>query len=259
MTQELMQVNKQEAELVLNEIDTLLQQADTAAEQAGKCFVNLSLLLVKAKRGAYWTERGFKSEQEYIEKTFQQSRAQYYKLIRVGTHLGSYPKPKLLQWGSSKCEDLVRLQVHFNGEVPDEWMQSIEEDNKDVFRKRVKDFFDAKDHKETGERKEIGDEHVDNSYVTIKLFGNGIHTYKIAVDTMRKICGSDNESHCVAMIMANFLSQFADDGTGHVSGKNAFILSSVEGLVKQLDLKIPDTDSLLIGIIAKAVEHNTAT
>jgi len=61
------------------------------------------------------------------------------------------------------------------------------------------------------------------------------------------------------MILANFLSQFAEDGTGHVMGKNAFILSSVEGLVKQLDLNVPDTSEMLIGIVAKGIEQNSAT
>jgi len=258
--QEIIQVDKQEALQTLNKIDDLMGMAEAAVSQAEVCFIDVSFLLVKAKQGAYWIERGLQSEQEYIEKVFPQSRAQYYTFIRFGTYLSAFDRNKLKSWGRAKCEDLVRLVRHFDGEVPPEWMEALEQDSKDVFRQKVKEFFEALDGKDVRERKQLGDEHVENEYVTIKLFGNGIHTYRLAIETGQKMVGSDkSDSHVIEMILANFLSQFAEDGTGHVMGKNAFILSSVEGLVKQLDLNVPDTSEMLIGIVAKGIEQNSAT
>jgi hypothetical protein len=263
--QELIQVNKAEAVQVLDAVDGLINKVDQALEEAGNGFIDLSFLLLQVKRGAFWTERGHHSEQEYIEKVFPQSRAQYYSFIRFATYLGKYPRPKLKGWGRSKCEDLCRLEKHFSGEVPEEWIQHINEDNKDNFRMRVRDFLDVKTAKELSERKavesETGEKAVEDSFLTFKIFGNGIHTVNLALDTMKKIAGTDKSmGYLLELICANFNSQFADDGTtGHVTGKNAYILATIEGLVKQLDLKVKDTSEMLIGIIAKGVEGNVAS
>lgn len=263
--QELIQVDKKDAQKTLEEVDNLLQVAEQAVEQAGSCFIDLSFLLLKVKRGAFWTERGYHSEQEYIDKVFPQSRAQYYTFIRFGTHLSGYARPKLKQWGRSKCEDLVRLHLHFNGEVPQEWLDHLDQDNKDTFRRRVRAYLDALD---TKERKEVtaGEDkpapaETEDAFITFKIFGNGIHTVNLALDTMAKIIGSDkSQGYRLELICANFNSQFAEDGiTGHVAGKNAYILGTIEGLVRQLDFNVPDTSEMLIGIVAKGVEKNVAT
>ena len=261
MEQELIQIDKKEANEVLAEVDTLLVQAEKAVEAAGSCFIDLSFLLLKVKRGAYWTERGYNSETEYIDKVFPQSRAQYYTFIRFGTHLIGYARPKLKQWGRSKCEDLVRLQVHFEGEIPEEWFVYIEDDNKDTFRRRVRSYLDEKEGKD---KKRVGgknqEQEVEDSFITLKLFGNGIHTFNLAIETMKKISGSDKSiGFLVEMICANFNSQFTEDNSGHVLGMNAYIRNTIEGLVKQYDLREKDAAELLIGIVAKGVDNNVAT
>lgn len=263
--QELIQVDKKEAKEVLLEVDTLLQTAEQAVEQAGSCFIDLSFLLLKVKRGAYWTERGYHSEQEYIDKVFPQSRAQYYTFIRFGTHLSGYARPLLKKWGRSKCEDLVRLHVHFKGEIPEQWFQALDEDNKDTFRRRVRAYLDALEDKEKKAVPERSGEPSDkpeteDTFITFKIFGNAIHTVNMALDTMKKIMGTDKSlGYLLENICANFNSQFAEDNTGHVMGKNAYILGTIEGLIQQLDFKVADTSEMLIGIVAKGVEKNVAT
>jgi hypothetical protein len=264
--QELITVDKVKAVSTLNKVDDLLGMAEAAVAQVDSCFLDLSFLLVEVKRGAYWTERGFNSEQEYIDKVFRQSRSQYYAFIRVGTNLIGYDRKKLKAWGRSKCEDLVRLHVHFNGEVPEEWFQHLDEDNKDSFRRRVRDYMDSIDGPKPA--REISDGNPDekskieteDTFITFKVFGNAIHTVNLALDTMKKIMGTDKSlGYLLENICANFNSQFTEDGTGHVMSKNAYILNTIEGLVRQLDLKIGNTSEMLIGIIAKGVESNVAS
>jgi len=263
MGQELIHVNKKEAKEVLKEVDDLLVETEKAIDTAGSCFIDLSFLLLKVKRGAYWTERGCNSETEYIDKVFPQSRAQYYTFIRFGTHLAAYDRPKLKKWGRSKCEDLVRLQVHFEGEIPEEWFGYLEEDNKETFRRRVRAYLDEKDEKDKKKSKELSEESKpenEDSFITLKFFGNGIHTFNLAVETMKKIVGSDKSiGYLVEMICANFNSQFTDDNTGHVQGMNAYIRNTVEGLVRQYNLGEKDAAELLIGIVAKGVDGNVAS
>lgn len=263
---ETVQVKKEEALKTLNLVDDLLGMAEAAVDQAGTCFIELSFLLLQVKRGAYWTERGFNSEQEYIDKTFHQSRAQYYAFIRFATHLQKYDKAKLKKWGRSKCEDLVRLHVHFNGEVPAEWVRYLDEDGKEAFRRRVRAYFDANDIKNKavsdgkGPKADEPKPETEDTFITFKVYGNAIHTVNIALDTAKKILGTDKSlGYLLENICANFNSQFTEDGTGHVMGKNAYILATIEGLVKQLDFKVKDTSEMLIGIVAKGVEGNIAT
>jgi hypothetical protein len=159
----------------------------------------------------------------------------------------------------------VRLHVHFNGDIPAGWFVSLDEDSKDVFRRRVRAYLDSLDNKEKkqvtdGEDKPSPVE-TEDAFITFKIFGNGIHTINLALDTMAKVIGSDkSQGYRLELICANFNSQFAEDGeTGHVMGKNSYILNTIEGLVKQLDLKVPDASEMLIGIVAKGVEQNAAT
>ena len=261
---EIIHVKKEEALMALLEVEHLLSQVEEATELAGKCFIDLAFVLLQVKKGAFWTERGYNSEHEYIDKAFPQSRAQYYALIRFATYLGGYGREELKSWGRSKCEDLVRLHLHFNGMVPEEWFKHLDEDTKDTFRRRVRAFLDAKDEKEVKELKEkeptADPATVEANFVTIKLYGNAIHTVQLAADTMAKIAGTDKSlGHRIELICANFNSQFTEDGDGHVAGKNTYILSTIEGLIRQLDFAVPDTSERLIGIVAKGVESNVAT
>lgn len=254
-----MKISKKEAKEVLNEVDALLLKVDKVAQEAGDCFIDLSFLLLKVKRGAYWTERGFASEHEYIEKSFPQSRAQYYKLIRCGISLQGYKREDLKRWGIFKCEDLTRLHVHFEGEVPGEWFNHLDNDNKDTFRRRVRAFLDNKEKKaiESGEQPKPETE---DNFITIRIFGNDINIFNTAIEKLKVALGSDKSiGYLIVMALNDWLAGFNEDGTGRVSGKNAFILASIEGLVKQLDLKEPDVSQRLIGIVAQGVENNVAT
>lgn len=265
MEQEIIQVSKKEALEALTKVDSLLGVATEAMEKVDSCFINLSFLLLKVKRGAFWTERGLRSEHEYIEQVFPQSRAQYYTFIRFANNLQGYDRKKLQSWGRSKCEDLVRLHVHFEGEVPAEWFGYIGEDNKDTFRRRVRAFFDDKDLKnkklESGEKKtEESEPNTEDNFITLRIFGNDINTFNTAMEKLALVLGSDKSvSYRIMMALVDWLAGFNDDQTGRLAGKNAYLLSTIRGLVRQLDFKEPDLSERLIGIVAKGVEGNVAT
>jgi hypothetical protein len=266
--QELIHVDKQEATEALQQVEKLLHEVEEATSKAGDSFIDLSLVLLKVKRGAYWTERGFKSEHEYIEKAFPQSRAQYYKLLRFGTNLQGYKRDDLKKWGVVKCEGLVRLHVHFEGSVPSEWFVYLDTDNKETFVRRIRYYFDQLDE---GEKKAVPEKagednkpeptpETEDSFITLRIFGNDINTWNRAMECAGLELGSDKSiSYRVMAIMADYMAGFTESGKGRVEGNNAYILSTIEGLVKQLDLKVPDTSERLIGIIAKGVEQNVAT
>lgn len=256
MINELIQVDQIKANEVLNKIDDQIVKLKGYVKEAESGFMSLAFLLIQAKRGAYWTLRGHKTEHEYVQVTFPQSRAQYYRLIRIGTHLSGYDQSWLETLGSSKCEDLVRVHLNNDGTLPKEWKQHVETDDKDSFRRRVRGYLDGKD----ASNNDPNDPKIEDHFITFRIFGNGIHAVNTALETMGKIAGTDKSLGLLLEdICANFCSQFAEDGTGHVAGKNSFILSSVGGLVQQLDFSQPDTSQMLIGIVGQAIEANIAT
>jgi hypothetical protein len=265
--QELIHVNKQEATEALQQVDRLLHEVEEATSKAGDSFIDLSLVLLKVKRGAYWTERDCKSEHEYIEKCFPQSRAQYYKLLRFGTNLQGYKKEDLKRWGVVKCEGLVRLHVHFEGSVPSEWFTYLDGDNKETFVRRIRGYFDQLDDKapkpvpdKTEEPSEQADPEVEDSFITLRIFGGDIHTWNRAMECSGRELGSDKSiSYRVMAILNDYLAGRTEDGKGRAHGDNAFLLGSIEGMVKQINFNEPDVSERLIGIIAKGVEQNVAT
>jgi hypothetical protein len=262
--QEIIQVSKKEAEKVLDEVDKLVILAEKHAEEAGSCFLDLSFLLMQVKSGALWTERGFRHEHEYIEKVFPQSRAQYYRLIRCATNLQGYERKKLKEWGIAKCEGLTRLHIHFEGSVPAEWFEYLEKDGKETFLRRIREYFDSlddtKETKEIVENKEKPSPETEDNFITIRIFGNDINTFNVAMERSGLELGSDKSiSYRIMMVLNDYLAGFTEDGKGRVQGKNSYILTSIEGLVKQLDFKETDLSERLIGIVARGVEQNAAT
>jgi hypothetical protein len=265
--QEIITVDKKEAVEVLQEVDKLIHEVEEATSRAGDSFIDLSLVLLKVKRGAYWTERGYKSEHEYIEKAFPQSRAQYYKLLRFGINLQGYKRELLKKWGVVKCEGLVRLHTHFEGQVPSEWFQALDNDNKETFVRRIRAYFESleeKDRKQVkpkdGEPTEDTEPETEDSFITLRIFGNDIHTWNRAMECAGQELGSDKSiSYRVMMILNDYLAGFTEDGKGRSHGENSFLLSSIANLVKQLNFNVPNTSEMLIGLIAKAVEENAAS
>jgi hypothetical protein len=253
--QDLIKVDKEAATKVLSEIDSLLQGVKSSIEQADKGFIALAFLLVEAKRGAYWTIRGFKTEHEYIQASFPQSRSQYYALIKIGRDLYGCDRQLLESLGRSKCEDLSRLH-RSSGTVSKKWIDLAKEDDKDTFRRRVRDHFN-KESPTVGQEQGVKTE---DHFLKFRIFGDGIHTVNTALETAAKIAGTDKSTgYVLELICANFLSQYTDDGEGHVTGKNSLILSTIQGLVSQLDLSNQETGERLIGIVAAGVNKNTGT
>jgi hypothetical protein len=239
---------------VLGEIDKLVTAQHETLAQLESSFVRLSLLLYEAKRGAYWTLRDFNSEEEYIKSKFPNSRSQYYALIGIAEHLGKYESKKLESAGRSKCEDLVRIKKT-EGDVPVLWWAHAEQDDKETFRRRVRDYMEKK----TGKKGKSANPHEEDSLMTFRLFGDSITVVKKAFDILKLMTGSDkNAGDLLTLMCAEFLSQF-DEERGRVTGQNAFLLSSIQGLVRQINFAEDKAADRLIGIIAAAVEGNTGT
>jgi hypothetical protein len=213
--------------------------------------MELATLLMQAKRNAYWTVRGYESEGEYIKATFPKSRATYYALINISESLGHMDHELLEDIGRGKCELLAQVKKH-SGDLSQEWLDHAKEDDRDTFKRRVKGFLKGEDMKKGNQQ--------EDEFISFRIFGDAINTVHAAFDILAKASGSEkSKSLHLELMCANFLSQFSDDGSGHVMGRNAFILSTVSGLVKQLDFSQKDAADRLIGIIARSVEENEGT
>jgi hypothetical protein len=256
--QEEIQIVNEVALSVLIAIDKLVKwQRETSAKYE-KGLMRLAALLVEAKRGAYWTLRGYKSEEEYIRDIFPQSRANYYALIGIGEHLANYPRELLENLGRSKCEDLVRVQRHC-GLIPENWFLHAQEDDKDTFRRRVRSFL-TDDTGDGSKSQPKPDPKVEDHFISFRIFGDDIITINRTFETMTKLVGSDRGlGFLFVLVCANFLSQFAEDGSGHVMGKNQFILTTIKGFVEQLDFSEAQVVDRLIGTIAAGVDKNRGT
>ncbi len=247
--EELVKVNEEVANKVLTEIDSLILKLSQSVKETESGFMSLAFLMVEAKRGAYWTLRGYKSEHDYIQAVFPQSRSQYYRLIRIGTNLQRYDHKQLEKMGSSKAEDLVRIHIHHDGEVPKEWMKKAETLDKDTFRRAVRNYLDEKD-----EDKKKQDPRVEDHFITFRIFGDGIDIVNQAFETIAKDAGSDKSLGALLILMCgNYLAGV----TG--IGRNSFLLSMIANFIQQLDFAEANTSERLIGTVAAAVDKNTGT
>lgn len=251
-------VDSDQAKLVLIGIDKLIRWAKDASAKYEKGMMRLASLLLEAHRGAYWTFRGYDSEEEYIKETFPQSRSNYYTLISIAEHLlPLFPQHQLEEFGRSKCEDLVRIKKHC-GVVPANWSVHAAEDDKDTFRRRVRAFLsDA--CQEPGGLAQI-DPKIEEQFISVRLFGDQIITVRRGLDVMGEMIGSDKSiGYRVELAFAYFLSGFNEDGVGHVEGKNGLLFLIIQGAIQQLDFNQIKCLDRLVGVVGAAVEKNSGT
>lgn len=256
--QELPAVDAERAKTVLSGIDKIVRWAKDTTAKVETGMIRLASMLVEAHRGAYWTVRGYESEEEYIRETFPQSRSNYYSLIAIAENLlPVFPQLQLETWGRSKCEDMVRIKKHC-GVVSANWSVHASEDDKDTFRRRVRAYLN--DECPDGDKPATIDPRIEDQFISVRLFGDQIITVRRGLDVMGKMIGSDKSiGHRVELAFAYFLSGFDEDGAGHVEGQNGLLMNIVQGCIKQMDFNQGNCSARLIGTVAAAVEKNSGT
>jgi len=247
-SQEVISVDAKHGEIVLTQIDTCLADIRSAVKKAETTFVNLAMLLSEAKRSALWTLRGYESEQEWIDAIFPGSQAQYYDLIRIGTHLASYDQKLLEDIGRTKCTQLVRLHIHYSGSVPDEWIEKARSTDTIKFAKMVRSHLEER----SGKKKETA---IKDEMMTFRIFGDGIHIVHSAFERLAQELGSEKSmGYRLEMLCADYLSGATDDGSPRITDNNSFILRIIRNLIERLDFTQDGISDRLIGTVAHAIE-----
>lgn len=244
---EMVPEDPQKADSVLAEIDVLLAWRTETEKAAEGKMMRLSLLLLEAKRGAYWIRRGYQDEDEWIRKAFPQSRAQYYRLLTIAENLANYPHDMLERIGLSKCGEIVRIKRHF-GYVPEPLMVQAENECRDDFQARVKVIL-------TGQAA-ITAEKDECHFISFKLYGDSIATVHEALRIAGIKAESDKSSgHLIDLICIDYLSGYSDDGTGHLQDRNGFLFPLVGRLLDQMDLKKEGAANRLVSMVVTRVER----
>jgi hypothetical protein len=227
MSTQLIVVDESRAGEVLAKIDQLLLWKSSAEAKVDRAMMKLANCLFEAKQNAYYVQRGYKDESDWINKIFPQSRTFYYVLIGIAKHLGHLPYPLLEDLGFHKCAALVRIKKHF-GTVPENYILHAQNEDKETFIRRVRaELSDSCDGHEPKE--EI-------QFQTFKFYGDGIFEVNEAIRSMQTIVGSDKSvSDCLRLICVDFLSGSTEDGRGVVQGRNGYIRMMIGRLLDQLD------------------------
>lgn len=237
MDGEVLSVERTKAVGTLEEIDSLILNTERFAN---KSVARMSRLLLEVKQGAYWTERGFLSEDDYI-KTLPYSRAQYYNLIGIAQNLGSLSEEEIADIGTKKAQALVRIAKH-DQSLLEEWYNRAKEVKQMDFLEEVQDFFGKKD--------KANDEDIE--WVRVKASKEQSNVINEAFKIAGMMLGSDkSKAHQLEVICAEFLSANNDDGGARLGNRNGYIISIIKNLAHQLD---EDALSALVNALAGIVE-----
>jgi hypothetical protein len=237
MNKEVVAIDKNRANEVMEEIAGMMQTAETFAN---KSVARLSKLLVEAKQGAYWAEKGFANEDAYI-KTLPYSRAQYFNLIGIGLHLGFLPEETIAELGIKKSEALVRISKH-SPALTDEWIEKAKSSSHQEFLHDVRDFFKGKDEADVEELE----------WIRVKASKGQANIIREAMAMAEKMLGSEKSAaHQLETICAEFLSGKLENGDDRLENRNGFIIGIIKNLAMQLDA---DAISALVGALASIVE-----
>jgi len=247
---------------LLEEVERQLEEIHSASLLAERSFVRVALLLNQVKRAKLWRLKGYRSEQDWIDKVFPQSPAQYYELVRIARQLGQIDQKILEEIGRRKCAYLARLRIHLNGELPGEWIEKARSMDSSAFMQEVRNIIGADKAKPSAAITTLEDAAEKCSgadyMFQCRIFGNDIHVVKTAFERLAQIAGSEKSyGYLLSLLCADFLSGYTEDGEGNIQHQNAFILRIISSLLDQLDYEENDIADRLLGLIAAKIEKYT--
>ena len=241
------QIDHETAARVLREIDSLIDWVKDATDKAEKAGIRLGRLLAQMHNGQYWIAKGCYSEEEYIQKYFPQSRAQYFRLRRTGSELMYLPLEQLEVLGSSKCEDLCRIKRHAGGQIPENWFLHAQCDDKDTFRRRVREQVSGRALPEAPQ--------VEDSFLHFRIFGDDIQIIDRALHVAGLEAGSDKSSgYLLKLICADYLSGHNETGA-RLQDQDGINLIIIARCIENLSFRNGTCADRLISTVAAAVER----
>lgn len=241
-------VNPVVANEVLAEVDNLIDWQKNASAKFERAGIRLSRLIADVSQQSYWMARGFKSEADYIAKTFPRSDSQYYIMRRVGMELREYPIEVLEEIGISKCQDLVRIKKK-DGVIAPNWFIWAKTESRDIFRRRVRAYLGKALPPAEFEEDEI---------VHFRVWKDAKPVFNKAFEIGRRLAGNaDSKSYVLNdIILPEFLSGFDEEGASLVT-ENNFHLMMIRRHIRHLKLQEDPTvfDRLIGDIKTGIAEH----
>jgi hypothetical protein len=209
-------VNPVVAREVLTEVDNLIDWQKNASVKFERAGIRLSRLIADVSQQSYWIVRGYKSEADYITKTFPRSDSQYYILRRVGIELREYPITLLEEIGISKCQDLVRIKKKDNM-IDTNWFVWAKTEPRDRFRKRVRAYVGKALPPSEFEEDEI---------VHFRVWKDAKQVFNRAFEVGRRLAGDvDSKSYVLNdIILPEFLSGFDEQGASLITENNFHLM-----------------------------------
>jgi hypothetical protein len=187
--------NRRRALLVLTKIDEILAWEQQKETERDTKFVELGRYLCEVRAGQYWRLEKLKSFDEFLERTFPESRRKAYYLMSIHEHLPPQARKELKEVGWTKGLELAKL-ARREGQYFDcaTWLHKAKEMPKKDFRQEV-------------EKELTGQETEPWEIVYFKLYESQISVVEKAIETAALMLGSDkSRGYCLEMICADFLA-----------------------------------------------------
>ena len=241
-------VNPVVANEVLAEVDNLIDWQKNASAKFERAEIRLSRLIADVSQQSYWMIRGFKSEADYITKTFPHSESQYYIMRRVGIDLREYQIEILEEIGISKCQDLVRVKKK-DGIIAPNWFIWAKTESRDVFRKRVRAYVGKALPPAEFEEDEI---------VHFRVWKDAKQVFNKAFEIGRRMAGNaDSKSYVLNdIILPEFLSGFDEEGASLIT-ENGFHLMMIRRHIRHLKFQNdPTVFDRLIGEVRTGISEH---
>ena len=188
-------LNRPRALMVLGKIDEILAWDKSRDRERDERFVELGQYLCEVRAGQYWRLENLKSFDEFLEKSFPESRRKAYYLMAIHENLTRIPKPQLREVGWSKAAEMAKVARKDGSEFDcATWLHKAKELPKEEFKREVERHLTGRDT----EPWEI---------IYFKFYKSQLPIIEQALETAALMLGSDkSRGYCLEMICADFLA-----------------------------------------------------
>jgi len=188
-------LNRKRALFVLTKIDEILAWERQKEAERDTRFVDLGRYLCEVRAGQYWRLENLKSFDEFLQRSFPESRRTAYYLMSIHEHLPPEVRRELKQVGWAKAADLTKVArsdgKNFNCAT---WLHKARSLPRDQFKREVDKHLTGKDTEPT-------------EIIYFKFYKSQIPVIEQAIETAALMLGSDkSRGYCLEMICADFLA-----------------------------------------------------
>src|SRR6266581_5018965 len=194
-------LNRQRAQFVLTKIDEILAWEKRKEVEKDTRFVELGRYLCEVRASQYWRLENLKWFDEFLERSFPESRRKAYYLMSIHEHLPPEARRELKAIGWTKGLELAKLARRdgqsFESAI---WLHRAREMPTEDFKREV-------------EKELTGKETEPWEIIYFKVYKSQIPVIEQAIDTAALMLGTDkSRGYCLEMICADFLAGANVDG-----------------------------------------------